>query len=72
MATDADRLLEELARAQAVVAHLTACLTLASQVRDHLMVRTVAAGKSVAQIRARTGLARSRVYAILERNQADD
>jgi DNA-binding phage protein len=72
MASDADRLLEDLARAQTVVAQLTACLTLASQVRGHLMVRTVAAGKSVAQIRTRTGLARSRVYAILERNQDGD
>lgn len=51
-----------------VVAHLIVCLTLASQVRDRLMVRTVAAGKKVTQIRARTGLARARVYAILERN----
>lgn len=72
MATDADRLLEDLARAQTVVAHLTACLNLASQVRDHLMVRTVEAGKNVAQIRTRTGLARSRIYAILERTDLDD
>lgn len=72
MASDADQLLEELVRAQAVVGHLTACLTLASRVRDHLMVRTAASGKSVAQIRARTGLARSRIYAILERTDLDD
>lgn len=72
MATDADRLLEELVRAQAVVRHLNACLTLASQVRDRLMVRTVTAGKDVAQIRARTGLARSRIYAILERADPED
>lgn len=72
MASDGDQLLEELVRAQAVVGHLNACLTLASQVRDHLMVRAVTAGKSVAQIRARTGLARSRIYAIIERTDLND
>lgn len=72
MTREADRLLEHLALAQAVVTHLTTCLTLASQVRDHLMVATVAAGKSVAQIRTRTGLTRSRVHATLERNHVED
>ena len=67
---DGDRLLEELVRAQAVVTHLSAALSLASHVRDHLMARAVSAGKSPAQIVRRTGLARSRVYAILQRTEA--
>ncbi|MGK7221327.1 hypothetical protein ACSNO4_00835 [Kocuria flava] len=68
---EGDRLLEELTRAQAVVRHLDAALTLASFVRDHLMVRARDAGKSPAQIIVRTGLARSRVYAILQRADHD-
>lgn len=72
MASEGDQLLEELARAQTVVGRLTVCLTRASQVRDRLMVRAVAAGKSVTQIRARTGPARSRICAILERTDLDE
>ena len=68
---EGDRALEELARAQDLVRHLDAALTLASVLRDRLMIRARDAGNSPAQIIARTGLARSRVYAILQRADHD-
>ncbi|MCJ8505782.1 hypothetical protein MRU69_13125 [Kocuria flava] len=63
---EGDRALEELVRAQTLVRHLDAALTLASVRRDRLMVRARDAGNSPAQI-----ISRSRVYAIRQR-AADD